>query len=292
MFCNACPFECSVDRSIRLGRCRATDEIEVAQAQLHYWEEPPISGTRGSGTIFFTHCNLRCKFCQNYDISQEGYGHRITPHHLEEIIFRLQDRGAHNINLVSPTHYTLQLIPILEKVKPKLQIPVVWNSNAYEKVETLHRLEGLIDIYLPDLKYFSDELAQKCSSAPNYFQFATKAILEMKRQVNKNRYDECGIIQKGLIIRHLVLPGQTEDSKKILLWIKENLGPETQISLMAQYYPTYRTGELEGMNRRIRPSEYRAIRQFFIELGFEQGYCQELSAASSEFTPDFEGKGI
>ncbi|MGQ9678089.1 MAG: radical SAM protein [bacterium] len=292
MLCNACPFECSTDRSIHPGRCRATDEIEVAQSQLHYWEEPPISGTRGSGTIFFNHCNLRCKFCQNYDISQEGCGHKVTPQRLEEIIFRLHDRGAHNINLVTPTHYTLQLIPILEKVKPKLKIPIVWNSNAYEKVQTLRLLEGLIDIYLPDLKYFSDELAQKYSSAPNYFQFATKAILEMKRQIDKNHYDKCGIIQKGLIIRHLVLPEQIEDSKKILLWIKENLGVETHISLMAQYYPTYRAHELNGMNRRLRPSEYRAIRQFFIKLGFEQGYCQELSAASSEFTPDFEGKGI
>ncbi|NPV14619.1 radical SAM protein [candidate division WOR-3 bacterium] len=292
MLCNACPFECSVDRSVQPGRCRATAEIEVAQAQLHYWEEPPISGTRGSGTIFFTHCNLACKFCQNYDISQEGYGNKVTPQRLEEIIFELHDRGAHNINLVTPTHYSQQLIPILEKVKPRLKIPIVWNSNAYEKVETLRALEGLVDIYLPDFKYFSDELARKYSAAPNYFQFATQAIIEMKRQTGQIIYDDQGIMKKGLIIRHLVLPGQVEDSKKILLWIKENLGTYTPLSLMAQYYPTYRAQELEGMNRRLRPSEYETIRQFFIELGFEQGFCQELSSASGDFTPDFEGRGV
>jgi putative pyruvate formate lyase activating enzyme len=292
MLCNACPFECLVDRSIQTGRCRATADIEVAQAQLHYWEEPPISGSRGSGTIFFTHCNLACKFCQNYDISQEGYGHKVSAERLEQIILELQDRGAHNINLVTPTQYTLQLIPILEKVKPKLKIPIVWNSNAYEKIETLRRLEGLVDIYLPDLKYFSDELARKYSSAPNYFHFATRAITEMKRQTRQNVYDDQGVMKKGLIIRHLVLPGQIDDSQKILLWIKENLGTETQISLMAQYYPTYRARELEGMNRRLRPSEYEAIRRYFIELGFKQGYCQELSAASEDFTPDFEGRGV
>lgn len=292
MLCNACPFECNVDRSVKLGRCRASDTIEIAQAQLHHWEEPPISGTRGSGTIFFTHCNLSCKFCQNYDISQLGYGHKVTPERLLAIMLELEKRGAHNINLVTPTHYTRQLIPILEKARQRLKIPILWNSNAYEKVATLRLLSGLVAIYLPDLKYFSDEIARNFSSAPNYFQHASQAILEMKRQVGENIYDKNGIIQKGLIIRHLVLPGQTEDSKKILTWIKENLGPDTHISLMAQYYPTYRANELEGMNRRLRPSEYQEVYRHFLELGFKQGYCQELSSASPDYTPDFEGKGI
>ncbi len=292
MLCSACPFECNIDRSIKPGRCRATDIIEIAQAQLHHWEEPPISGNRGSGTIFFTHCNLSCKFCQNYDISQLGYGHKVTPERLLAIMLELEQRGAHNINLVTPTHYTLQLIPVLEKAVQKLKIPILWNSNAYEKAETLRRLEGLVSIYLPDLKYFSDELAGKFSTAPEYFKFATEAILEMKRQVGKNIYNKEGIIQKGLIIRHLVLPGQTEDSKKILSWIRENLGAETHISLMAQYYPTYRAHELEGMNRRLLPAEYQEVYQHFLELGFEQGFCQQLTSATPDFTPEFKGEGV
>ncbi len=292
MICNACPFECNIDRSTRTGRCRATDDIEVSQAQLHFWEEPPISGTRGSGTIFFTHCNLACKFCQNYDISQEGYGRRVTTERLTEIMLELQQQGAHNINLVTPTHYTLQLLPVLEKVKPKLKIPLLWNSNAYEKVTTLGLLEGLISIYLPDIKYFSDEIARNFSAAPNYFKYAAQAVLEMKRQVGSNVYDENGILQKGLIIRHLVLPGQVEDSKKILTWIKEELGSNTAVSLMCQYYPTYRANELPEVNRRLRPSEYQEVYQHFLSLEFEEGFCQELSSASPDYTPDFEGKGL
>jgi len=292
MLCNACPFECNVDRSVKPGRCRATDEIEVAQAQLHFWEEPPISGTRGSGTIFFSHCNLSCKFCQNYDISQIGFGKKVTPEKLLEIMFNLERQGAHNINLVSPTHYSLQLLPLLKKAKAKLKIPIVWNSNGYEKVETLRQLAGLVSIYLPDLKYFSDELARNFSSAPDYFKYATAAILEMKRQVGGNIYDDEGIIQRGLIIRHLVLPGQVEDSRQVLNWIKTNLGADTPISLMAQYYPTYRAKELPGMNRRLRAAEYQEIKEHFLALGFEQGFLQELSSASPDYTPDFEGRGI
>jgi len=292
MECRACPFECGVDRTKKLGICRASDQFEISIAQLHHWEEPPISGARGSGTIFFSHCNLRCRFCQNYEISQLGYGHKVTPQRLAEIMLELEQKGAHNINLVTPTHYSEQLIPVLEKVRPKLKIPVLWNSNGYEKVETLRRLEGLVAIYLPDLKYYDDQLARTYSSAPNYFQYASAAILEMRRQVGTNRYDEAGIIQQGLIIRHLVLPGHTDDSKQILTWIHDNLGPKTHISLMAQYHPTYRASELPGMNRRLRPSEYAEVRNHLLKLGFEEGYTQELSSASDEYTPDFNGRGI
>ena len=292
MECRACPFECGVDRTKKLGICRASDQFEISIAQLHHWEEPPISGARGSGTIFFSHCNLRCRFCQNYEISQLGYGHKVTPQRLAEIMLELEQKGAHNINLVTPTHYSEQLIPVLEKVRPKLKIPVLWNSNGYEKVETLRRLEGLVAIYLPDLKYYDDQLARTYSSAPNYFQYASAAIVEMRRQVGTNRYDEAGIIQQGLIIRHLVLPGHTDDSKQILTWIHDNLGPKTHISLMAQYHPTYRASELPGMNRRLRPSEYAEVRNHLLKLGFEEGYTQELSSASDEYTPDFNGRGI
>ncbi len=292
MLCNVCPFECNVDRSVKPGRCRATDKIKVAQAQLHFWEEPPISGTRGSGTIFFTHCNLHCKFCQNYDISQLGFGHKLSPEQLLTVMLNLQKQGAHNINLVTPTHYTLQLLPILQAAKKQLQIPILWNSNAYEKVSTLRQLAGIVDIYLPDLKYYSDDLAQQFSSAPNYFHYATQAILEMKRQVGKDIYNDAGILQKGLIIRHLILPGQTADSQKILNWIKENLGTDTHLSLMAQYYPIYRANELTELNRRLHPDEYEEVKECFLDLGFEQGFVQELSSATRNYTPDFKGEGL
>ncbi len=292
MVCNDCPFECNVDRSVKTGRCRASTDIAVAQAQLHLWEEPPISGNRGSGTIFFTHCNLSCKFCQNYDISQLGYGQKVSPERLLEIMLGLEAQGAHNINLVTPTQYTRQLLPVLKNAVTRLKIPIVWNSNAYEKVSTLQELAGLVSIYLPDLKYFSDEIARKYSSAPNYFHYATQAIMEMKRQVKEDVYDQDGILQKGLIIRHLVLPGQVEDSKMILAWIKENLGTDTQISLMAQYYPTYRANELPEVNRRLRPSEYQEVYEYFLALGFENGFCQEISSAKPDYTPDFEGRGL
>ncbi len=312
MLCRACPFECGVDRSAKLGVCRASDRLEVSLAQLHHWEEPPISGTRGSGTIFFRHCNLRCKFCQNYTISQAEPGARsetpgvwpprllsdsavasraVTPERLLAIMLELEQQGAHNINLVSPTHYSDQLLPVLERAHAKLKVPIVWNSNGYEKTETLARFEGLVQVYLPDLKYHSDELARACSSAPDYFRHASAAITEMKRQVGTNRYDEHGVIKKGLIIRHLVLPGHTDDSKPLLKWIHDDRGPQTNVSLMAQYYPVCHAAELPGMNRRLSTEEYEDVRRRFDELGFE-GFAQEPSSASRDYTPDFDGRGV
>jgi putative pyruvate formate lyase activating enzyme len=292
MECRACPFECGVDRSLQLGVCRATGRFEMALAQLHHWEEPPISGTRGSGTIFFSHCNLRCQFCQNYGISQQGNGREVTPERLLAIMLELEQQGAHNVNLVSPTHYSEQLLPVLERARARLAIPIVWNSNGYEKVETIRRLEGLVRVYLPDLKYHSDQLARDCSFAPDYFRHATAAIGEMKRQVGINRYSDSGIIEKGLIIRHLVLPGRAEDSKQILTWIYDNLGSRTHVSLMSQYCPVHRAAELPGMNRRLRHDEYEDVRRHFDGLGFEAGFAQELSSASRDFTPDFDGRGV
>ena len=306
MLCCACPFECGVDRTAKLGVCRASEQFEISLAQLHHWEEPPISGTRGSGTIFFSHCNLRCRFCQNYEISQVGLGtrsdapdvsvmsraHEVTPERLLAIMLELEQQGAHNVNLVSPPHYSDQLLPVLERARAKLKVPIVWNSNGYEKTETLARLEGLVQVYLPDLKYHSDELARACSSAPDYFRYASAAITEMKRQVGRNRYDEDGIIEKGLIIRHLVLPGHTDDSRRLLTWIHDDLGPRTSVSLMAQYYPVHRAADLPGMNRRLSVEEYDDVRRLFEELGFEEGFAQEPSSASREYTPDFDGRGL
>jgi putative pyruvate formate lyase activating enzyme len=290
--CHACPLECGIDRSVKLGVCRASDRFDVSLAQLHHWEEPPISGTRGSGTIFFSHCNLRCRFCQNYDISQMGQGREVTPERLLAIMLELEQQGAHNINLVSPTHYSDQLLPVLELARSKLKVPIVWNSNGYEKAKTVARFEGLVQVFLPDLKYHSDELARACSSAPDYFRFASAAITEMKRQVGRNRYDEHGIIEKGLIIRHLVLPGHADDSKQLLQWIHDDLGPQTSVSLMAQYYPVHRADELPGMNRRLSNEEYDDVRRHFEELGFDEGFAQEHSSASRDFTPDFDGRGV
>jgi putative pyruvate formate lyase activating enzyme len=290
--CRACPFECGTDRSTDLGVCRATDRFEIALAQLHHWEEPPISGTRGSGTIFFSHCNLRCRFCQNYDISQQGQGREVTPERLLAIMRELEQQGAHNINLVSPTHYSDQLVPVLESAHAELKIPIVWNSNGYERVETLARLEGLVRVYLPDLKYYSDELGRACSSAPGYFRYAAAAITEMERQVGQNRYDEHGLVEKGLIIRHLVLPGHADDSKLLLKWIRDDLGPRTSVSLMSQYYPVHLAAELPDMNRRLSPEEYEDVRHWFVELGFDEGFAQDNSSASRDYTPDFDGRGV
>jgi len=290
--CRACPFECGVDRSVELGVCRAPEQFEVSLAQLHHWEEPPISGTRGSGAIFFSHCNLRCRFCQNYDISQLGQGREVTSERLLAIMFELEQQGAHNVNLVSPTHYSDQLLPVLEHARAKLKVPIVWNSNGYEKADTIRRLEGLVQVYLPDLKYHSDELARACSSAPDYFRHASAAVTEMKRQVGRNRYDEHGIIEKGLIIRHLVLPGHADDSKQILNWVHDDLGPRTHVSLMSQYYPVHRAAELPGMNRRLGSDEYDDVRRRFEELGFDEGFAQELSSAKRDYTPEFDGKGL
>jgi putative pyruvate formate lyase activating enzyme len=216
----------------------------------------------------------------------------VTPERLLAIMLELEQQGAHNINLVSPTHYSDQLLPVLERACAKIKVPIVWNSNGYEKTETVARFEGLVQVYLPDLKYYSDELARACSSAPDYFRHASAAITEMNRQVGRNRYDEHGIIEKGLIIRHLVLPGHAEDGKEILTWVHSELGPRTSVSLMAQYYPVHRAAELPGMNRRLSSEEYGDIRYHFEELGFDEGFAQELSSAKRDYTPDFDGKGL
>jgi putative pyruvate formate lyase activating enzyme len=287
MPCHACPVDCGIDRSVRPGACGATDVIRISNVQLHHWEEPPISGTRGSGTIFFSHCNLHCRFCQNSEISQLGGGRETTTEELLTAILQLRDQGAHNINLVSPTQYTEQLIPVLEQAVPELGIPVVWNSNAYEKVETLRKLEGLVRVWLPDLKYRSDELARDCSAAPGYFGHAAAAVTEMARQAGPNRYADDGTLQSGLIVRHLVLPGHTDDSKAILDWIARNLGIDTTISLMAQYYPAWHAKELDGMNRRLTPREYETVRDHLLELGFDAGFTQDLTSATEDYTPDF-----
>ncbi|MDK2903613.1 MAG: putative pyruvate formate lyase activating enzyme [Clostridiales bacterium] len=292
--CHLCPRQCHIDRlNGQHGTCRAGLLPKVALASLHQWEEPCISGTRGSGTVFFSYCNLSCLFCQNYDISQSDFGKEMGIPELAELFIKQQQRGSHNINLVSPTSFMPQITEALIIAKEHgLTIPVIYNSNAYESVDALRYMDGLIDVYLPDLKYFSDEYAVKYSKAPHYFEHATAAIMEMYRQVGSPQFDDEGIIKRGLIIRHLMLPGLIEDSKQILLWIRNNLPTEVYVSLMAQYTPMYKAKEHKELNRRISRRQYEAIIDYFFDIGLENGYIQERSSAKSIYTPDFDLSGL
>jgi len=291
--CNICPRNCNVDRSTKVGFCGMLSEIKVAKAYLHEWEEPCISGSRGSGTVFFTGCNLRCVFCQNYKISQGNFGVSVSPEKLANIFMNLEKAGAHNINLVSPTIFIPKIKEAIIIARNNgLSIPIVYNSNAYENVESLKTLDGLIDIYLPDLKYCSDETAIKYSKAPHYFEFATKAILEMYRQVGYPVFDNDGIMKKGIIIRHLILPGKLDDTKKILKWISDNLPKEIYVSLMGQYTPFYNANKYQELNRRISNKEYEEVIEYFFEIGLENGFVQDDESASESFIPDFDLEGI
>jgi putative pyruvate formate lyase activating enzyme len=292
--CTLCPHECGVDRlKGRVGRCRAGSNPKVALADLHFWEEPCISGQFGSGAVFFSHCNLSCVFCQNYSISQEGSGVEVSVSRLAEIFLSLQNKGAHNLNLVSPTHFIPPIVEALGLAKEKgLIIPVVYNTNAYDKVEYLKLMEGLVDIYLPDIKYFDEHRSTAYSSAPGYFDSAARAILEMYRQVGSPVYDDREIMKKGLLIRHLVLPGLSEDSKRILDWIKANLPKSIPVSLMAQYTPMYKAVNFKELNRSITCDEYDEIIEYFESIGLEDGYMQEMTSATRKYTPDFNLKGV
>lgn len=292
MECRLCPRNCGIDRSEAFGYCRMGEALYAAKAMLHYFEEPIISGTRGSGAIFFSGCPLRCCFCQNYPISHEGRGKEVSLQRLSEIYGELQHQGAHNINLVNPTHYTPHIIESIEKNKQNLKIPFVWNSSGYEKVETLKRLEGCIQVYLPDLKYMSSALSELYSGAQDYFQYASKALLEMYRQVGGVRLNDEGIIEKGLVIRHLVLPNATHDSIKLLHWIKENLPDDVYISLMGQYTPFPGQKLPKGLQRKLTVREYRLVVEKLQELGFKNGYTQDLDSACASYTPDFDLSGV
>ena len=261
----------------------------LARADIHNWEEPCISGERGTGAIFFSGCSLKCCFCQNYPISHENKGEIITTYRLVEIVKELEDKGVHTIDFVNPTHFSHIIIEALTQYKPS--IPVVYNSSGYDSVETLQKLQGLIDVYLPDLKYFSPEKSHKYAKCPDYFEKASKAILEMHRQQPKNEFKD-GIIQKGLIIRHLILPANVEDSKSILLWIKENLPVDTYVSLMSQYTPYGNIAEFKELNRRLTTAEYNKVVDFFLDIGLRNGFMQEKTSAKTDFIPSFDGTGV
>ena len=288
--CKICPNNCKANRIVNnLGMCRANKNVKIALASLHFFEEPCISGDKGSGTVFFSNCNLKCKFCQNYEISDLGKGKEITVEELANTFLDLQKKGANNINLVTPTIYAYQIIDAIKIAKEKgLNIPIVYNSNGYESIETLKMLDGYIDVYLPDLKYYYDELALKYSGVKNYFKYSTEAIKEMHRQVGYPKVNENGIIQKGLIIRHLVLPNNIQNSKKVLEWIKENIDQRVYISIMAQYFPCYKAKDIEELNRKLSKEEYEEIEEFVYKLGIDNGYMQELGDHEEEYVPNFD----
>ena len=290
MKCYSCPRMCGADRKKEKGYCRMPDEFVVARAGLHFWEEPPISGKNGSGTVFFSGCNLGCVYCQNYEISHENAGKTISDERLLEIFGELKDKGAHNINLVNPTHYAERLATLLPKFGKRL--PIVYNSSGYERAEILKTLEGEVDIYLPDLKYINPDKSRKYSSAENYFEFASKTLIEMKNQCSENIYDENGIMKKGMIVRHLILPKNTNQSIEILKWIYNNLGSDTSVSLMAQYTPYGNIEKYPELQRKITEREYDKVLSFAIGLGFKNIYTQEPSSSSEEFIPDFDLTGV
>ena len=301
--CRLCPRSCNIDRNINKGFCKAGTKPKLARAALHFWEEPCISGEGGSGALFFSNCTLGCKFCQNYEISAEGFGKEITIEELSDLMLRFEDDGAENVDLITATHYLPSVLAALDRVKHKLNIPVVYNCGGYESLESIRRLDGYVDIYLPDMKYYSKELSEKYSMANNYYEYALPAVKEMIRQTvpepistadieNGCSYAEHGILKRGVIIRHMVLPGAKNDSIKLLNEISKEL-PKGHylISLLSQYTPFYKAKEDPKLNRRITSYEYDCVRKEAIRLGMD-GYIQEKSSAKEEYTPSFRLEGL
>lgn len=292
MICNLCPRKCGAlrDTTTGAGFCGMPDAVYLARAALHHWEEPPVSGTNGSGAVFFSGCPLHCVFCQNDQISRQRWGKEVSEDRLIEIFDELIAQGAHNINLVSPTHYAHILRHALRAHKPS--VPVVWNTGGYERVETLRAMEGLVDVYLPDLKYLSSEKAARYSEAADYPQRAQEAILEMFRQTGRVELDENGLIRKGVIIRHLLLPSQLNAAKEVMDWVAENFAQgDVLFSLMSQYVPLGRASEYREINRAVRKAEARSAAEYMNNLGLD-GFTQEVSAANAQYVPNFDLTGV
>lgn len=291
--CTLCPRECGIDRTKYKGYCRCDDNLRIARAALHYWEEPCISGENGSGAIFFSGCTLKCCYCQNYLISHQNFGKIISIKRLSEIFLELQDKGAHNINLVTPTQYVPMIIKALDLVKNRLLIPVVYNCGGYEKIDTISRLNGYVDVYLPDIKYYNEETAVKYSAASGYFDKVSEAVPEMIRQVGEPKLDSNGIIKKGVLIRHLVLPGHRKESMNILSWMKGCLKENSYIlSIMSQYTPSYKSNMYSEINRKVTTFEYESVLDYAIKIGITNGYMQDRKSAAKEYTPPFNLEGI
>ena len=289
--CALCPRECGTDRlNGKTGFCGADGKIKIARSALHMWEEPCISGENGSGAVFFSHCTMKCVFCQNYKISRHGNGYYLTENGLAEEFLRLQGEGAHNINLVTPSHYVPEIIRALDIAKScGMSLPVVYNCGGYESAKTLKMLDGYIDVYMPDMKYYSDKYAVKYSSAPGYFKICAAAIDEMLRQTGKNKFDENGIMTRGVLVRHMLLPGLLLDSKRIMDYLHSAYGDDIYISIMSQYTPS---GELERfpeLNRKINPRAYSALVDYCAEIGITNAFVQDVYSSDEKFIPDFYG---
>lgn len=291
--CSLCPRMCNIDREVTTGYCGVKQTLRVARAALHFWEEPCISGEEGSGAVFFTGCNLRCVFCQNYQIARAEQGKEITVERLSEIFLELQEKKANNINLVTATHYVPQVVEALKMAKSQgLHIPVVYNCGGYETVETLKLLEGLVDIYLPDFKYVDSERAKRYSHAENYPEAAKTALAEMVRQQPRAEFDERGMMKKGVIVRHLMLPGGIKDSKAVVKYLYETYGNQIFVSLMNQYTPLPHVADYPEINRKLKKFEYDRLVDYAIALGVENGFIQEGETAEESFIPAFTNEGV
>jgi len=292
--CILCPRECHVDRiKGEVGYCGETSELRLARASLHMWEEPCISGEEGSGTIFFTGCSLRCVYCQNNIIANGSFGKAIDNERFIEILFELKDKGAQNINLVTPTHFIPQIIRALDFAKKRgLDLPIVYNTSGYEKKESIKLLDGYIDVYLPDFKYYDESISIRYSNAPNYRDYAKKSIEEMVKQVGKPKFNEKGYMTKGVIVRHLVLPGLNEDSKKIIEYLHKEYGEEIYLSIMSQYTPLEHVNKYSEINRKLTEDEYNEVVDFAISIGVENGFIQDGESAQESFIPPFNYEGV
>lgn len=292
--CTLCPRECHVNRNKgRRGYCKETSELTVARAALHMWEEPCISGEWGSGTVFFSGCSMGCVFCQNQSIASGEWGKKIPVSRLAGIFLELQEQGAANVNLVTAGHYVPQVLEGIDLARSRgFALPVVYNSSGYEKAETLGMLEGYVDVYLPDFKYMDSRIAQRYSNAPDYSRYAKSAIGEMVRQVGEAEFDSHGMIKKGVIVRHLILPGHTRDSMEVLKYLYETYGDQIYISIMNQYTPLEKVLDFPEINRKVTVREYRRVVDYAIELGFTNGFIQEGETASESFIPDFHNVGV
>lgn len=291
--CQLCPRNCKVNRYEKVGFCGAGAKVSVALVSLHKWEEPCLTGKNGAGTIFFSRCNLKCAYCQNFKISSENFGIEISTERLAEIFLEQQARGATNIELVTPTHYAPQICAALDIAKTRnLKIPVVYNTNSYENLSTLDLLRNRVDIFLPDLKYFDDTAAKTFSNAPNYFAVATAAIKKMFELVGECKFDSEGNLTRGVIVRHLILPNFRRDSMKILDWLYETFGDKIFISLMNQYTPLFRAGELKKINRRLTTFEYDSVVNYALDIGIKNCYIQIGKTAEEKFVPDFNGEFV
>ncbi len=287
--CRMCPRQCNVDRKIQRGFCSGPYKTKIARVGLHKWEEPCISYGKGSGTIFFSGCVLRCVFCQNHEISAGLKGKEVDEKTLEREILKLRDSGAENINLVTPTQYALNIVPVLEKIKGKTDIPIIYNTGGYESTETLKKLHGLVDVYLPDIKYFDSKYSTRYSNCSDYFEKASLALECMHTQVGYAQFDNDGHIKKGVMVRHLCLPTLCEDSINILRYLAENYDVnKLPISLMCQYFPTHKATDFPEINRTITTLEYQKVVAFAREMGFTKGYVQQKSSAKQEYVPDFD----